>query len=86
MTQLNGIVKWFNNAKGFGFISRDEGPDVSCHYSPIEVDGYKSLKEGELVTFNIIRGVKGVQTDKVVRQEHNTGYSTSSSVPTRGNA
>ncbi len=68
MAQLSGSVKWFNNAKGYGFIGHDEGPDVFCHYSSIQNDGYKSLKEGDLVHFEIVQGDKGLQTDKVTRQ------------------
>ena len=50
MAQYKGKVKWFNNAKGYGFIGRDEGADVFVHYSAIQVDGYKSLKEGDDVS------------------------------------
>jgi CspA family cold shock protein len=69
MAQFNGVVKWFNNAKGFGFLGRDEGPDVFVHYSSIEHDGYKSLKEGDKVEFDVIEGSKGPQADKVMRIE-----------------
>ena len=62
---LKGKVKWFNNAKGFGFIGRDEGPDVFVHYSAIKSDGYKSLQEGDDVEFEIIQGEKGPQADQV---------------------
>ena len=65
MAQYKGEVKWFNNAKGFGFLGREGGPDVFVHYSSIEIDGYKSLKEGQLVEFDIIQGEKGPQADKV---------------------
>jgi CspA family cold shock protein len=60
-------VKWFNNAKGFGFLGRDGGADVFVHYSSIQSDGYKSLKEGDEVEFDIIEGSKGPQADHVVR-------------------
>jgi CspA family cold shock protein len=67
VAQYTGKVKWFNNAKGYGFIGRDDGPDVFVHYSAIQIDGYKSLKEGDEVEFNIIEGQKGPQADQVVR-------------------
>ena len=53
MAQYKGTVKWFNNAKGFGFIGREDGPDVFVHYSAIQVDGYKSLKEGDEVEIHV---------------------------------
>lgn len=62
----HGKVKWFNNAKGYGFIGRDSGEDVFVHYSAIQSDGFKSLKEGDEVKFNIVDGPKGRQADDVV--------------------
>jgi cold shock protein len=67
LAQYKGTVKWFNNAKGFGFLGRDGGADVFVHYSSIQSDGYKSLKEGDEVEFDIIEGSKGPQADQVVR-------------------
>lgn len=67
MAHYTGQVKWFNNAKGFGFLGREGGADVFVHYSSIEIDGYKSLKEGDEVEFDIIQGSQGPQADKVNR-------------------
>ena len=57
--RLKGTVKWFNNAKGYGFLGRDDGPDVFIHYSAITTEGYKSLQEGDKVEFEIVQGQKG---------------------------
>jgi CspA family cold shock protein len=67
LAQYKGTVKWFNNAKGYGFLGREGGADVFVHYSSIQIDGYKSLKEGDEVEFDIIQGSKGPQADQVVR-------------------
>ena len=64
---MKGTVKWFNNAKGFGFIGRDDGPDVFVHYSAVIADGYKTLQEGDMVEFDIVQGQKGPQADKVTK-------------------
>lgn len=63
--RISGTVKWFNNAKGYGFIGREGDSDVFVHYSGIELEGYKQLKEGQAVTFEIIAGAKGPQADAV---------------------
>jgi CspA family cold shock protein len=67
LAQYKGTVKWFNNAKGYGFLGREGGADVFVHYSSIQIDGYKSLKEGDEVEFDIIEGTKGPQADQVIR-------------------
>jgi CspA family cold shock protein len=62
-----GKVKWFNNSKGYGFIAREDGPDVFVHYSAIHAEGYKTLDEGMEVEFEIKDGPKGPQAENVVR-------------------
>lgn len=63
---LQGKVAWFNNAKGFGFLNRNDGEaDVFVHYSAIQDEGYKSLKEGQKVEFEIVKGQKGPQAEDV---------------------
>lgn len=65
----NGTVKWFNQARGYGFITPNDGSeDVFVHYSTIEADGFKTLKEGQTVEFEATRGPKGLQTTRVVPQ------------------
>jgi CspA family cold shock protein len=60
-----GTVKWFNDAKGFGFIEQDGGKDVFVHHSAIQVDGFKSLQEGECVSFDVVDGAKGLSAANV---------------------
>lgn len=67
MAQYKGEIKWFNNAKGYGFVGHESGPDVFVHYSSIQADGYKSLNAGDQVQFDIIQGEKGPQADQVSR-------------------
>ena len=62
-----GTVKWFNGAKGYGFIARDGGPDVFVHFSAIQGEGFKNLEEGQKVEFTIEQGPKGLQAANVVK-------------------
>ncbi len=64
--RVTGKVKWFNAAKGFGFIQRTDGPDVFVHYSAIRGSGYRSLEEGQEVEFTLVEGVKGLQAQDVI--------------------
>jgi cold shock protein len=68
---MKGTVKWFNNAKGYGFIGREDGPDVFVHYSAIASEGYKSLQEGDHVEFEISQGQKGPQAANVNKSNSN---------------
>ena len=63
-----GKIKWFNDNKGYGFISQEGGPDVFVHFSAIEMDGFKTLKEGQEVEFEMTNGDKGLQATKVTRR------------------
>jgi CspA family cold shock protein len=67
MARINGTVKWFNDAKGFGFIQREGGPDVFVHFSAIQSNGFKSLAEGDKVEFEIVEGQKGLQAANVTK-------------------
>lgn len=70
MSEYSGVVRWFNNVRGYGFLGRDGGPDVFVHYSCIDGDGYRTLREGEPVEYNIIRGLNGKpQADHVRRMK-----------------
>lgn len=62
-----GKVKWFNPEKGYGFIARDDGRDVFVHYSAIQMDGFRTLEEGQLVEFEIVEGTRGPQASNVVK-------------------
>ena len=67
MARITGTVKWFNDAKGFGFISREGGPDVFVHFSAISGSGFKSLAEGDKVEFEVVQGQKGPQAADVTK-------------------
>ena len=63
---VTGTVKWFNNEKGFGFIEQADGPDVFVHHSAIQIDGFKTLAEGQTVSMEVTDGAKGPQADNVI--------------------
>ncbi len=63
--KLSGTVKWFNESKGFGFIQRENGPDLFVHFSNIQGDGFKTLAEGQKVKFTITQGQKGPQAENI---------------------
>lgn len=62
---MNGTVKWFNSEKGFGFITGEDGNDVFAHFSQIKKEGYKTLEEGQKVTFEVAQGPKGPQAENI---------------------
>jgi CspA family cold shock protein len=62
---VRGKVKWFNDAKGFGFLEQENGEDVFCHFSAITGEGFKSLQEGDAVEFDVVKGPKGLQAANV---------------------
>lgn len=64
--RIIGTVKWFNGGKGYGFITREGGPDVFVHFSAIQSDGYRNLEEGQRVEFSVEQGAKGPQASNVV--------------------
>jgi cold shock protein len=66
--RITGTVKWFNAAKGYGFLGRDNGEDVFVHYTAIQMDGYRRLEQGQIVEFSIDEGPKGLQAVNVVLQ------------------
>jgi len=65
--RMQGTVKWFNAEKGYGFISREDGPDVFAHYSEIQSDGYRTLNEGDRVEFDLTQGKKGPQASTITK-------------------
>lgn len=62
---MNGTVKWFNGQKGFGFITGEDGTDVFAHFSQIKTDGYKTLEEGQKVSYEVVKGPKGPQAENI---------------------
>ena len=66
MSTTNGTVKWFNESKGFGFITREDGPDVFAHFRAISGSGFKTLIEGQRVQFTVTQGQKGPQAENIV--------------------
>jgi len=70
MARIQGTVKWFNDAKGYGFIAHEGGPDVFVHFSAIQTPGFKSLAEGDQVEFEIVQGQKGPQASDVMKIEN----------------
>ncbi len=64
----SGVVKWFNNSKGYGFLTDESGADVFVHFSAIESEGYKTLKQGDSVVFDSVEGQKGLQATNVKKQ------------------
>lgn len=66
MSTVRGTVKWFNEAKGYGFIKQESGPDVFAHFSAIQGDGFKTLAEGQEVEFTVTQGQKGPQAENIV--------------------
>ena len=62
---VNGTVKWFNSEKGFGFLTTEDGKDVFAHFSQINVDGFKTLEEGQRVSFEVTQGQKGLQAENI---------------------
>jgi cold shock protein len=69
MEKETGKVKWFNNAKGYGFIERNTGGDVFVHHTAIQMDGFRTLTEGEAVNFSVTQGPKGLQAENVTKAE-----------------
>ena len=69
LARVRGMVKWFSNAKGYGFIGQDDGADVFVHFSAIQGEGCKSLQEGDLIEFDVVSGQKGAQAENVVKAE-----------------
>lgn len=67
ITMVEGTVKWFNDAKGFGFIEQDGGSDVFVHHTAIQAQGFKTLEEGERVTFDVVDGAKGPAAENVIK-------------------
>ena len=72
LSMADGMVKWFNARKGYGFIAGEEGKDIFVHYASISSDGYKTLAEGQSVTYEVVQGEKGLRAENVIPQEQQT--------------
>ncbi len=72
MAQFVGTVRWFDNVKGYGFLGTADGPDVFVHYSAIQDEGYRTLRQGEPVEFDVVKKDRGLQADAVVRRAEST--------------
>ena len=87
-TTLRGTIKWFNDAKGFGFINHPDGKDVFVHYSTIQTEGFRTLVDGEMVEYEVTQGPKGLHAAKVFRLSHShastNAESDKSTSPLRG--
>ena len=73
MAQFHGVMRWFSNAKGYGFLGRAGGPEVFVHYSSIQAGGYKTLNGGEHAEYDVMQGEKGPQADQVNRLDGSAG-------------
>jgi CspA family cold shock protein len=71
--RVQGKVKWFNDAKGYGFISREDGTDVFVHHTAIQGEGFRTLQEDQLVEFEVVEGAKGLQAQNVIKLSRDAG-------------
>lgn len=76
MAREKGVVKWFDNQKGYGFIEREQGEDVFVHYNDVQGEGYRTLREGEKVEFDVVQDPKGLRAENVERIGHEGGPTT----------
>jgi len=83
--RFKGTIKWFSPSKGYGFIGREDGEDVFVHFSAIQMEGYKSLKQGQVVEFSVEEGPKGLQAAEVTAESHPTESHPTESHPAESN-